>query len=158
MKRWMMAVAAGACLLVNSGCTALVGTYHTQHDMSTAARAENAGFTLKGFDPEVGGPSISADLGQIVANLYANHMPSMAVANGLDAVGLYLIGKNQKWWGSDGGGDAKQTAIEYPSGNTGRDLILIQGNDNKLDTSSGHNTSDNHSQPALSGALNVWTP
>lgn len=134
---------------LTSGCaTGLVGYYHTQTDMETEASAKRAGFRVAAFDPEVGGPSISADVGEIISNLYGNHLPSMAIANAADiaaGIMLYQYGKGEGWWGgSDGGNEQpKDLALEIPTSN-GRDILVIQGDGNTIDTSSGHNTTDNH--------------
>jgi hypothetical protein len=133
---------------LTSGCaTGVVGYYHTQTDMDTEASARRAGFRVTAFDPEVGGPSISADVGEIISNLYGNHLPSMAIANVVDvATGImvYQYGKGNGWWGGSGGeSDPQDLTMEIPTSN-GRDVLVIQGDGNTIDTSSGHNTTDNH--------------
>jgi hypothetical protein len=151
LKLIAASLAAGACLLITNGCaTGVVGYYHTQTDMETEASAKRAGFRVTAFDPEVGGPSISADVGEIISNLYGNHLPSMAIANVVDiaaGVMVYQYGKDEGWWGDSGGGDAppKDLTMEIPTSN-GRDVIVVQGNGNTIDTASGHNTTttDNH--------------
>lgn len=148
----LMAVLLAAGMAAASGCASTAnGWYHTQRDMATDAQARDAGFRVMAFDPEVGGPSIAADFSEIVANLWNNHLPSTLVCAGIDAAVIYYAGDRFGWWGggSDGesgsGSDAAPLAQTPTS--TGRDTIIVQGDGNTVDASSGHNT-DDHSNPA----------
>ena len=149
MKKAILLCALCASVVMTSGCASLINGYvQTQGDMRDAKTARAAAFTVKAFDPEIGGPSISADVGQIISNLANNHPLSTAVSGGVDLLTYGLIANNQGWFpfSKSSKKSAPLAVPEFPT-STGRDTILIQGNGNTLDTSSGHNTSDNHSNP-----------
>lgn len=152
MKSLVIGICGLVILATASGCASVAnGYYHTQHDMDNAP--QTAGFTVKAYDPEIGGPSISADVGQILSNLWDNHTPSTLIAGVLDIATGYFIGKQAGWWGKSGSsGSLSQAELDaqnaQPTSNyTGGDSIVIRGNNNTVDTSSGRNSSDSHNNP-----------
>jgi hypothetical protein len=114
------ALAVAFVTFFGTGCaTGIYGVAQTQRDMASNQRAHAAGFRVQAFDPEVGGPSISADLWEIIGNLYGNHPAETIGCNVLDIVGgiaLYKTAQHNGWLGlgDDGGSapDAQRNA--YP--------------------------------------------
>lgn len=141
MKKILLIATAGACLLLNSGCATAIWGNHRMNTM--LERPGEYGLKVTPFDRDVGGPAVSVDL----LDLYGNFGGEMAVANVIDiGTGIlgYQLGKRNGWWGGDKKDSASQLELDTIP-NVGGHVVSIPGNNNYIDLSTGHNTTDNHS-------------